>query len=128
MVGPLLVTLLQAAQEKKAGPEAKAKGETARKAIEEHRRALVKDGVHSCCIQPACTICQAAEDMCPCAKALAQGGPVCPECWGSWQAGHGRLQGINPKNVKVLGADKLKMIYDAKAKKLEKAAGAPGKQ
>ena len=79
------------AGEKKAGAEALAKGVAARKATTEHKMALAKDGVFSCCIRPSCGFCAAAGDMCPCADMLAKGEAVCPECWGGWQAGVGRL-------------------------------------
>lgn len=107
----------------KASKEAMAKGETARKAISEHQKALAKDGVYSCCIKPGCTFCSTAGDMCPCAMNLRKGGPVCPECWGGWVAGHGRLDGIDASKVQVIPKSKLKMMYDMKAMNFKKALG-----
>ncbi|MCI0457377.1 MAG: hypothetical protein L0Z62_10445 [Gemmataceae bacterium] len=106
----------------KASPEAQAKGKAARKAILDHQKALAKDGVFGCCIKPSCTFCSTSADMCPCAKMLAKGGPVCPECWGGWQAGKGRLNGVNPEKVKIIPQDKLKMMYDMRSKMFEKAS------
>ena len=120
--------LVKADQEKpkdemmKASKEAMAKGETARKAITDHQKALAKDGVYSCCIKPGCTFCSTAGDMCPCAMNLAKGGPVCPECWGGWTAGHGRLKDVDASKVQVVPKSKLKMMYDMKAMSFEKAA------
>lgn len=91
-----------------------------RKAIVVHQRALMNEEVWSCCTKPGCAFCQTAADMCPCAKNLANGGPVCPECWGGWQAGTGRLEGIDPMKVKILPLDKLKMMYGMRAKNFEK--------
>lgn len=109
--------------EMKASKEAMAKGETARKAIAEHQKALAKDGVYSCCIKPGCTFCSTAGDMCPCALNLAKGDPVCPECWGGWQVGHGRLKDIDASKVQVIPKSKLKMMYDMKAMNFKKALG-----
>jgi len=96
--------------------EAMAKGKTARKAIQEHQKVLQTDGTYSCCIKPGCTFCSTSADMCPCAKMLAMGGPVCPECWGGWQAGAGRLDGVQADKVKIIPQDKLKMMYMMRAK------------
>jgi hypothetical protein len=108
--------------EKKAGAAAVAKGAAARRALEEHRQALAKDRVHSCCIQPSCAFCQIAADGCPCGKHLAAGEPVCPECWGGWQAGYGHLEDVEPAKVKIVPKDKLKMLYEMKEKAMNKAA------
>jgi hypothetical protein len=110
----------------KASPEAMAKGQAARKAMEAHRKALAKDGVHSCCIKPSCVFCAAAGDMCPCAMNLKKGMPVCPECWGGWQAGFGRLDGVDPAKVQVLPKAKLKMMYEMKAKNFQKTQAGSG--
>lgn len=106
----------------KPSAQAMAKGTTARKAIEEHRKALTKDGVYGCCIKPGCTFCSTAGDMCPCAMNLEKGGSVCPECWGGWVAGQGRLKGVDASKVQVIPKSKLKMMYDMKAKNFDKAA------
>jgi hypothetical protein len=107
----------------KASPAAMAKGETARKAITDHQKALAKDGVYGCCIKPGCTFCSSAGDMCPCAMNLQMGDPVCPECWGGWIAGHGRLKGVDASKVQVIPKSKLKMMYDMKAMNFQKAGG-----
>jgi hypothetical protein len=66
--------------------------------------------------------------MCPCAENLHHGDPVCPECWGGWIAGHGRLKDVDPSKVQVIPKSKLKMMYDMKAKNFEKAAGGSDKK
>jgi hypothetical protein len=114
--------------EKKAGPEAKAKGDAARKALVEQRQALAKDGVWDCCIEPGCVFCQTAADGCPCEANLRKGSAVCPECWGGWQAGHGQVKGIDPSKVPLPSKDTLKKLYDMKAKSLEKSSGGPDKK
>jgi hypothetical protein len=110
-----------------ASPAAKAKGDAARKAIHEHQKALRADQVYDCCIRPGCVFCSTAADMCPCAMNLSQGQPVCPECWGGWFAGKGRLQGVNlgpdAQNIHVLPQAKMKMMYDMKEMGMRKAAG-----
>ncbi|MCI0640837.1 MAG: hypothetical protein L0Y70_17320 [Gemmataceae bacterium] len=111
-------------EEMKASAEAMAKGKAARQAVEAHRKALDKDGVHSCCINPSCVFCAAAGDMCPCAMNLRKGMPVCPECWGGWQSGFGRLEGVDAAKVQIAPKDKLKMMYEMKAKNFQKTQDA----
>jgi hypothetical protein len=115
-----------------ASPAAKAKGDTARKAILEHQKSLRAEQVYDCCIRPGCAFCSTAADMCPCAMNLSQGQPVCPECWGGWFAGKGRLKGVNPgpnaQNVHVLPQAKMKMMYDMKEMGMRKAAGEAPKE
>lgn len=121
---PAGVDLVQADKSKmmKASPQAMAKGAAARQAIRDHQQALASDGVYRCCIKPGCTFCSTAADMCPCAMNLSKGGPVCPECWGGWTAGQGRLGNIDPAKVQVIPLSKLKMMYKMKAMNFDKAA------
>jgi len=111
-----------------ASPAAKAKGDAARKAILEHQKSLRAEKVYDCCIRPGCAFCSTAADMCPCAMNLSQGQPVCPECWGGWFAGKGRLPGVeagpNARNIHVLPQNKMKMMYDTKEMGMRKAAEA----
>jgi hypothetical protein len=109
------------AGEKKAGEDALAKGNAARKALVDQQKALAKDGVWDCCIEPGCVFCQTAADGCPCEANLKKGSAVCPECWGGWQAGLGQVKGIDPNRVPIPSKDTLKKLYDMKAKNLEKA-------
>ena len=126
LAGPQLVALAQQAKAMMASPEAKAKGNTARAAIIDHQKALKNDGVYSCCIRPGCTFCSTSADMCPCAENLKNGKAVCPECWGGWYAGKGRLRDVDPgknmENIHVLPKAKMKMMYDMKEMGLKKAA------
>jgi hypothetical protein len=114
--------------EKKASPEAKTKGDAARKALVDQRKALAKDGVWNCCIEPGCVFCQTAADGCPCEANLKKGSAVCPECWGGWQAGHGQVKGIDPAKVPLPSKETLKKLYDMKAEALKKAASEPDKK
>ncbi|MBI1914083.1 MAG: hypothetical protein HYS12_05010 [Planctomycetes bacterium] len=109
-------------EEMKASPGAMAKGTAARKAILDHQKALGNDGVFSCCIRPGCTFCSSSADMCPCAMNLRKGGPVCPECWGGWQVGQGRLDGVDAAKVQVIPKSKLKMMYEMKSMNFKKAS------
>ena len=106
----------------RAGKAALAKGVATRKALLEQLTALMDDGVADCCIDPGCAFCLIAADGCPCAGSLAKGGPVCPECWGGWQAGQGMLPDVKPEKVQILPKDRLKKMYDLKTAKLEQAA------
>ncbi len=65
------------------------------------RKAKAQGGPISCCIKPGCDMCPLAANMCPCAKNLAGGKPVCGECKMGWMVGHGQLQGIKPEDVKM---------------------------
>ncbi len=112
----------------KASPGAMAKGTAARKAILDHQKALGNDGVFGCCIRPGCTFCSSSADMCPCAMNLRKGGPVCPECWGGWQVGQGRLGGVDPAKVQVIPKSKLKMMYEMKSKNFKKASESSDKK
>ncbi len=109
------------AKEDKASAAALAKGVTARKAFLDQEGALMEDGVYDCCMKPGCAFCATAADGCPCAKNLAKGGAVCPECWGGWRAGRGALPGVKADKVQVLPKDKLKTLYDLRARKLKEA-------
>ena len=111
----------KAKKQSKASPAALAKGVATRKALLDQVATLMEDGVADCCIEPGCAFCVIAADACPCAGSLAKGGPVCPECWGGWQAGQGMLPDVKPEKVQVLPKDQLKKVYDLKAEKLEQA-------
>jgi hypothetical protein len=108
-------------QQAKASPASLAKGVATRKALLDQVSSLMEDGVADCCIDPGCALCVIAADGCPCAGSLAKGGPVCPECWGGWQAGQGMLPDVKPEKVQILPRDQLKRIYGMKAEKLEQA-------
>jgi hypothetical protein len=107
--------------EKMASAAAKAKGEAARKAVLAQQKALMEDGVYNCCIKPGCEFCSDAADTCPCGTNVRKGGAVCPECWGGWQAGDGAVPGVKPQDVKVIPEEKLKKMYQMRAKNFEKA-------
>lgn len=108
-------------QQSKASPASLAKGVATRKALLDQVSALMEDGVADCCIDPGCALCVIAADGCPCAGSLAKGGPVCPECWGGWQAGQGMLPDVKPEKVQILSKDQLKKLYGTKAEKLDQA-------
>jgi hypothetical protein len=106
---------------KKASAEAVNRGHFARRAIIDHHKVLTKEGVYSCCIVPGCSLCANAGDMCPCAKSLEKGGPVCPECYGGWNAGYGRLKGVDVQKVTIIPVEQLKTLYEMRYKSFEKA-------
>ena len=105
----------------KASPASLAKGVATREALLDQVSALMDDGVADCCIDPGCALCVIAADGCACAGSLTKGGPVCPECWGGWQAGQGMLPGVKPEKVQILPPDQLKKLYGMKAEKLDQA-------
>lgn len=112
-------------QKSKAQPAASkaalAKGVAVRKALLDQVSTLMEDGAADCCTQPGCVFCPIAADACGCAGSLAKGGPVCPECWGGWQAGQGMLPDVKPESVKILPSDVLKKVYGMKAERLDQA-------
>lgn len=114
----------EANRHRKAGPAATAKGAATRKALLDQVSALVEDGVAECCIEPGCAFCPIAADGCSCGASLAKNGPVCPECWGGWQAGQGMLPDVNPDKVQMLPKATLEKVYGMKAEKLDRAAEA----
>jgi len=111
----------KAKEQSKASPATLAKGVATRKALLDQVSGLVDDGVADCCIDPGCGFCPITADGCGCAGSLAKGGPVCPECWGGWQAGQGMLPDIKPETVKILPKETLKTLYGMRAEKLEQA-------
>lgn len=107
---------------KKASPESAAKATAIRKSLLDLVKDLDKEGLADCCTGPPCVMCVIAADGCGCGASLAKGGPVCPECWGGWQAGIGSVKDVKKEDVKGLPPDVLKKLYDAKAKKLGEAS------
>lgn len=105
----------------KASPETLAMGVATRKALLKQVGALMEDGVADCCIGPGCVMCPIAADACGCGASLSKGGPVCPECWGGWQAGQGAIPGVKVDAVKILPTDVLKKIYGLKADRIKEA-------
>ncbi len=106
----------------KASPATLAKGVATRKALLDQVAALMEDGVADCCIGPGCALCPIAADGCGCAASLSKGGPVCPECWGGWQAGQGAIPGVKAEGVHILPTDVLKKVYGMKADKIKEAS------
>lgn len=129
-VDPLLALLVQDAKEAAAAPadeltpEQAAKGVAARKALLAQLMALTDVGRADCCNDPGCGFCLIGFDKCVCGPNLTKGGPVCPECWGGWQADHGMIPGVKAADVKVLPTKELKELYDLRAKNIEAAANA----
>src|SRR5262245_864241 len=105
----------QAKQEKPVSPQAKALGAELRKSLLNHQRAL--GNAYICCTMPGCIFCQTIDDTCPCGTNLRKGEPVCPECWGGWQASEGAIPGVRAADVKVYSKEQLKKLYERRAKK-----------
>jgi len=128
---PLLALLIQDAEkpaasksEGEASPGSIDKGVATRKALLAQLMSLMDDGVADCCNDPGCAMCLIAADRCDCGPSLTKGGPVCPECWGAWQAGQGMIPNVKPEDVKVLPKSALEKLYESKAKKIDEAANA----
>ncbi len=79
------------------------------------KRNLAREGKYSCCIAPSCDFCALTAGECPCGDNLAEGKPVCHECKGGWEAGHGSIEDVKAEEVKSLHPDKAKMMYKMKA-------------
>lgn len=103
--------------EKNATPEAKTLGDEISKALQNHQKALKDDYV--CCTMPGCVFCQTAGDSCRCGTNLRKGEPVCPECWGGWQAGQGAIPAVRRVDVKIFTKETLKAIYEKRAKRFD---------
>lgn len=100
----------------KLSPEAQQHLADARAAYTKARAKLQEEGTYSCCIQPGCMFCGMSAGMCPCGRNIAEGKPVCPECYGGQYAGHGKFEGIDLKeDLKFLPVSKLKMMYGMQA-------------
>lgn len=128
---PLLALLIQDAGKAEASgpgdeltPEQAEKGVATRKALLAQLTALLDVGRADCCNEPGCGFCLIAADKCVCGPNLTKGEPVCPECWGGWQAGHGMIPNVKPEDVKVLPKQELQELYDLRAKKIDEAANA----
>jgi len=128
---PLLALLIQDAEKTEASdsgdkltPEQTEKGVATRKALLAQLMALMDAGRADCCNEPGCGFCLIAADKCVCGPNLTKGEPVCPECWGGWQAGHGMIPNVKPEDVKVLPKKELQELYDLRAKKIDEAADA----
>jgi len=128
---PLLALLIQDADKAEASdsgdkltPEQAEKGVAVRKALLAQLMALMDVGRADCCNEPGCGFCLIAADKCVCGPSLTKGGPVCAECWGGWQAGHGMIPNVKPEDVKVLPKKELQELYDLRASKIDEAATA----
>ena len=99
LLGAVAMVMLVAAVLIAQGEMSKSKEfDQARAALHEGK---AKSQHYACCVKPGCDMCALAANMCPCAKNLAVGKPVCGECKMGWMAGHGQLQDIKPEDVKM---------------------------
>jgi hypothetical protein len=114
--------------EKASAPETKTLADELRRGLLNHQRGL-KDA-YVCCTVPGCVFCQTASDNCPCGSNLRKGEPVCPECWGGWQAGQGAIPAVRKDDVKIFSKETLKTLYETRAKKFDQAleGGSPEKK
>ncbi len=70
--------------------------------LEEQKEALIESGEYTCCLWHPCTQCLVDMGMCPCGPNVAEGKPVCQECKGSWYAGDGAIEGLDPDDIEVM--------------------------
>ncbi len=80
-------------------------------------------GSYHCCIKPECNFCALAADKCPCADNVKTPMGVCGECFLGWKAGAGHVEGVDPNNVKLIGEDMAKMMYQMRGPREEMVSG-----
>lgn len=105
-VKPEAVTLLHSGNQKRDAADTPDLAELieARKAINNAKRTLVREGRYACCVgKGGCDEC-AYEASCPCGKEAAEGKKgegICGQCYDGWQAGSGRLAGLSAQEMKM---------------------------
>jgi hypothetical protein len=98
----------------------------AREVMNQAKRTLVQEGRFTCCIgKGGCDEC-AYEAACPCGrKALLgkKGDGVCAQCYDSWHAGNGRLQGVTAEELKIEPMEMIAMTPFAGLPVFQEASG-----
>lgn len=79
----------------------KEKVKEAKRLLLDAKKQLTREGKYSCCTQEPCNQCQLDHQSCPCEKDIKAGKPVCPECYGGWLRGEGKVKNIKPSDVKT---------------------------
>ena len=75
---------------------------TVKDLLEREKEALIEAGEYTCCLMHPCTQCLVDMGMCPCGPNAVEGKPVCQECKGSWYAGDGAIEGLDPDDIQVM--------------------------
>jgi len=80
---------------------AREKVREAKKLLLDARKQLAREGKYSCCIQDPCNQCLLDHQSCACERDVKASKAVCPECYGGWQRGEGKIKNIKPSEVKT---------------------------
>ncbi len=80
---------------------AREKVREAKQLLLDARKQLAREGKYSCCIQDPCNQCLLDHQSCACERAVKAAKAVCPECYGGWQRGEGKIKAIKPSDVKT---------------------------
>ena len=59
-------------------------------------------GNYDCCLEMPCSMCLIMMGGCPCHEAAVNGGEVCRECKGGWEAGGGHIDGLTSDDINVM--------------------------
>ncbi len=105
----LLVTDAQAHDPKRRArkpTKAEKKLKEARSKMDAAKAKLAKEGKYDCCIKSSCDLCARTAGKCECARHVAAGHGACGECLEGWEAGLGRVKGVEARSVKLLPAAK----------------------
>jgi hypothetical protein len=82
----------------KASPQLK----EGRSKMDAAKAKLAKEGKYNCCTKPSCDMCARTAGKCECAKHVAAGHGACGECLEGWQAGLGKVNGVEAKELRLL--------------------------
>lgn len=80
-----------------------------------------------CCNDPACNYCPLIAGKCPCGMNVTTDVGVCGECKLGWEAGHGRIAGVQPDQVKTIHGDMLMMMEKMREMSFPKGQKQAGK-
>ena len=71
-------------------------------AVEAQMVKATEDGMYDCCLEMPCSMCLIMMGGCPCHEAAVNGGEVCRECKGGWEAGGGHIDGLTSDDINVM--------------------------
>lgn len=85
-----------------------------------------------CCNDPACNYCPLVAGKCPCGMNVKTEVGVCGECKMGWDAGNGRVAGVQATQVRTLNKEmlmmmeKMRVMHFPKGQKQQAQAGEAG--